>query len=182
MSLVDQLAAAYRKELSVPEPRTLTGAERTWMLIYKPELERSVRPRLILFESETKDAGRTWALVDLTGAFEGWMAKETNRERFFKDPPTMNARLRAFRQLVADQITARLVEGDARSVVAVVGVGTLVGLAHISEILPMVAEHVRGRLLVFFPGSYERGQNGNRYSLLDATEGWNYLATPITAA
>jgi hypothetical protein len=35
---------------------------------------------------------------------------------------------------------------------------------------------------VFFPGSYERGQDGNCYSLLDATKGWNYLATPITAA
>jgi hypothetical protein len=182
MNLVDKLAAAYRKELRVPEPRTLTGAERTWMLIYRPELERSVRPRLSLFEAETRDSGRTWALVDLTDSFEGWMARETNRERFFKDPPTMHARLRAFRQLVADQITARLVEGDEYSVVAVVGVGTLVGLVHISEVLPMVAEHVRGRLLVFFPGSYERGQEGNCYSLLDATKGWNYLATAITAA
>jgi hypothetical protein len=30
---------------------------------------------------------------------------------------------------------------------------------------------------VFFPGSRE----GNVYKLLDAREGWNYLATPITA-
>ena len=35
-----------------------------------------------------------------------------------------------------------------------------------------------GRLLVFFPGSRE----GNVYKLLDAREGWNYLATPITAS
>jgi hypothetical protein len=34
-----------------------------------------------------------------------------------------------------------------------------------------------GRLLVFFPGS----RDGNVYKLLDAREGWNYLATPITA-
>ena len=34
-----------------------------------------------------------------------------------------------------------------------------------------------GRLLVFFPGEVE----GNNYRLLDARDGWNYLATPITA-
>ena len=34
-----------------------------------------------------------------------------------------------------------------------------------------------GRLLVFFPGSYEN----NNYRLLDGYDGWNYLAVPITA-
>lgn len=182
MSAIENLVAAYRKELSVPEPRTLTGAERTWMLIYDPGIERRIRPRLGLFEGATADAGRTWLSIDLTGEFERWMAAETNRERFFKSPETMGIRLRAFRQAIADKIAAMLGQGDEHSVVAVVGVGTLVGLAHISEILPMVSDHIRGRLLVFFPGSHERGTDGNRYRLLDATDGWNYLATPITAA
>jgi hypothetical protein len=34
----------------------------------------------------------------------------------------------------------------------------------------------RGRVVVFFPGEYE---NSN-YRLLDARDGWNYLAVPIT--
>lgn len=181
MSVIEDLVVAYRKQLSVPEPRTLSGAERTWMLIYPPEAERRLRPRIGLFEGATRDAGRSWHLVDLTGVFETWMAAETNRERFFSNPELMTIRLRAFRQAVADRITEKLRQGDGASIVGVVGVGTLVGLAHISEILPMVADHVRGRLLVFFPGSRVHGADGNRYSLLDATEGWNYLAIPITA-
>ena len=36
---------------------------------------------------------------------------------------------------------------------------------------------VPGRLVVFFPGSYE----DNNYRLLDAYDGWGYLAVPITA-
>ena len=37
---------------------------------------------------------------------------------------------------------------------------------------------MKGRLLVFFPGVYEQ----NNYRLLDARDGWNYLAFPITAS
>ena len=33
-----------------------------------------------------------------------------------------------------------------------------------------------GRLVVFFPGQFEQ----NNYRLLDARDGWNYLAVPIT--
>ena len=41
----------------------------------------------------------------------------------------------------------------------------------------MISREVRGRLLVFFPGEHERGN----YRLLDARDGWNYLAVPIDA-
>ena len=34
----------------------------------------------------------------------------------------------------------------------------------------------RGRLVVFFPGQYEQ----NNYRLLDARDGWNYMAVPIS--
>jgi len=42
----------------------------------------------------------------------------------------------------------------------------------------MVEADIRGRLLVFFPGVYEQ----DNYRLLDARDGWNYLAIPITAS
>ena len=35
---------------------------------------------------------------------------------------------------------------------------------------------IRGRLVVFFPGHLER----SNYRLLDARDGWNYMAVPIT--
>lgn len=39
-----------------------------------------------------------------------------------------------------------------------------------------IERDIRGRVVVFFPGEYE---NSN-YRLLDARDGWNYLAVPIT--
>ncbi len=62
------------------------------------------------------------------------------------------------------------------SLLALAGVGALFGLLRISELLPIVENHIRGRLLVFFPGVYVQGN----YRLLDARDGWNYMATPIT--
>ena len=43
-------------------------------------------------------------------------------------------------------------------------------------LMEAVTDRVRGRLLVFFPGERE----GSNYRLLDARDGWNYLAVPIT--
>jgi hypothetical protein len=43
-------------------------------------------------------------------------------------------------------------------------------------LLDALNESVAGRLLIFFPGEHQ----GNSYRLLDARDGWNYLATPIT--
>jgi hypothetical protein len=40
----------------------------------------------------------------------------------------------------------------------------------------MVESDIRGRLVVFFPGHLER----SNYRLLDARDGWNYMAVPIT--
>jgi hypothetical protein len=62
-------------------------------------------------------------------------------------------------------------------VVALKGVGSLFGLLKIKEVVDKFAPLVRGRLLVFFPGSYEN----NNYRLLDGYDGWNYHAVPITA-
>jgi hypothetical protein len=39
-----------------------------------------------------------------------------------------------------------------------------------------IERDIRGRVVVFFPGEYEN----NNYRLLDARDGWNYLAVPIT--
>ena len=61
--------------------------------------------------------------------------------------------------------------------VAVSGVGSLFGLSKVKDVVDAFAPRVSGRLLVFFPGSFEN----NNYRLLDGYDGWNYLAVPITA-
>ena len=61
--------------------------------------------------------------------------------------------------------------------VALTGIASLYGFAHISEVIRGVEPDIFGRLIVFFPGAKE----GSNYRLLDARDGWNYLANSISA-
>ena len=65
---------------------------------------------------------------------------------------------------------------DENTVVAVQGIACLFGFIRVSDVVNAVEASIRGRLLVFFPGEYAN----NNYRLLDARDGWNYLAIPIT--
>ena len=56
---------------------------------------------------------------------------------------------------------------------------TLFGLARVSSIVEGIKDTVGGRLVVFFPGEYH--PENHAYRLLDARDGWNYLAVPLLA-
>jgi hypothetical protein len=69
------------------------------------------------------------------------------------------------------------IESPDNSVIAISGVGSLFGFLKVKDVVDRLAPMVSGRLVIFFPGSYE----DNNYRLLDGYDGWNYLAVPITA-
>ena len=60
--------------------------------------------------------------------------------------------------------------------VALIGVGSLYGFLRVSNLVRAVEPKIRGRLVVFFPGE----KDGTNYRLLNARDGWNYLAQAIT--
>ena len=68
-------------------------------------------------------------------------------------------------------------DANADCVVAVTGLATLFDFMRVSSLVEHVEDSVRGRLLVFFPGEYA----GNVYRFMDARDGFNYMAVPITA-
>jgi hypothetical protein len=146
-----------------------------------PEHERRLRLHLPAFKAATTEHHHPWALVDVTTSFETWMAAHEYRDAYFEDPELLETALPAFfDHLVADVRSQLAANGTPDSVVAVLGAGTLFGLGDavkVSALLNAVNDAVAGRLLVFFPGELE----GNSYRLLDARDGWNYLAVPITA-
>ena len=67
-------------------------------------------------------------------------------------------------------------DADENTVLAITDVASIFGFARLSDILNQVSNQVKGRLLVFFPGEFEK----NQFRLLDARDGWSYLARPIT--
>jgi hypothetical protein len=117
----------------------------------------------------------------VTTSFETWMAGHEYREAYFEDPDLLESALPAFFSHLVDEVgTALATHSEPNGVVALLGAGTLFGLGgavKVSALLNAVSDAIVGRLIVFFPGSHE----GNSYRLLDARDGWNYLAIPITA-
>jgi hypothetical protein len=107
------------------------------------------------------------------------MARHEYREAYFEDPESITLALSDYENYLNDQVRTILQSPDVddNTVVAISGLSSLFGLTRVSELFRVVSPHVRGRILGFFPGRYETSS----YRLLDARDGWNYLAVPITA-
>ncbi len=80
-------------------------------------------------------------------------------------------------QFITEKIESELKDANDQTVIALTGVASLFGFIKVKDLVDQIAPLIPGRLVVFFPGSYEN----NNYRLLDGYDGWNYLAVPITA-
>ena len=178
-SKVDQLIEAFEKVVNEPWSSTLSGQERTWFLVYDPAEQRKVDLRLGDFENSTIKAGKKWESVSLKLCFPTWMANHEYKNEYFNNPEYIVDQLEAefipySIQFLKDKLSK--IEQDMDTLVAVKDVSSLFGFARLSEILKGCDKDFKGRLLIFFPGEFER----NQYRLLDARDGWDYLARPIT--
>ena len=127
----------------------------------------------------TTDVGHTWLECDLTQVFAKWMAITEYRDSYFESPEDLELKLEDdFLRHVAERVREVLTspKSDENSVVGVYGIASLFGFVRVSELMREIEGDIRGRVAVFFPGEYD---NSN-YRLLDARDGWNYLAVPIT--
>jgi hypothetical protein len=177
VSRVDRLLKAYERFVGLPWEASLAGPQRVWFVVHNPAEERRVRARITEFELATTRAGHPWLHVDLTDAFAKWMARQEYRESYFEDPSDMGFALADFHEAVVDRLRQVLTSPSAteQAVVAVSGIASLFGFTKASDVIQAVAPQIRGRLLVFFPGEHEN----NNYRLLDARDGWTYMAVPI---
>jgi len=181
MSRIDDLIVNYQRFVNLPWPISLAPAQRVWMAVYAPEDERRLRLHLPEFGNASTGAGYEWAVIDITNAFEDWMAAHEYRDAYFANPKLIQPELAGFFELLVERLRDKLSKlSGERSIVGLVGAGNLFGLGDnvkVSALIERVQDLVSGRLLVFFPGEVQ----GNSYRLLGRSDGWNYLATPITA-
>jgi hypothetical protein len=151
------------------------------MAVYPPKHERRVRLNIPEFANATVQAGHPWAEIDVTRSFEEWMAGHEYAEAYFEDPEALDPALPSFFDELVSQVRAGLEEHQALDgVVCLVGAGSLFGLGDsvkVSALMNAVNESIAGRLLVLFPGSQEH----SNWRLLDARDGWDYMAVAITA-
>lgn len=181
MSYVDDLVEAYRRFVDLSWPTEVAPPQRVWMAIYPPGHERRLRLNVPEFANATEQADHRWGLIDITTSFERWMAAHEYAEAYFDDPELLDTALPDFFDHLVAEVRAQLEDyDDPNGVVGLLGAGTLFGLGDavkVSALMNEINDAIAGRLLVFFPGQHEH----NSYRLLDARDGWDYLATPITA-
>lgn len=176
MGRIEDLAEKYARHIATPWQRTIAGSQRVIMLVYDKERERTLRERKGLFEEATRAAKHEWREADVTAAFARWLGGDEYAESYFEYPEDLTIRLEEeFPRVVADEIRSVLAQSGEETVVALFGVGSLFGLTRVSKVLNLVERDIQGRLLVFYPGQFEN----NKYRLLDATDGFNYMAVPI---
>lgn len=179
MGRIEELARRYQNHISAPWQRNLAGPQKTIFVVYPKNDERKLRARLELFEMATVASGHKWKPFDFTEAFARWMSGAEYRNIYFEEPENLVMKLRSdFLHFAADELRNVLTgeNVDYNTVVASYGIASLYGFTKVSLILKEVVGEIRGRLVLFFPGEYEN----NNYRLLDARDGWNYLAIPIT--
>lgn len=183
-SKVSKLLTAYRQHLTVPWQDGLAAIQRVIFAVYDKADELRLRANVEEFSLATEQAGKRWLLLDVTNAFPEWMAAQEYRDAYFESPEDLAGyQAGELTEFVAD-LNAKLhkrisEESGSDTVVALIGVGTLFGLARVSSVVEGIKDAVLGRLLVFFPGEYY--PETHNYSLLDARDGWNYLAVPLIA-
>ena len=181
MSRLERLIERYAEHIATPWPEGLSGIERVIFIVYPPADELRLRVYIDELELRTRGAGHGWKLLDLTDAFPQWMAAHRYRDKYFRRPTLLagytDGRLTEFTAHLVEQTRAQVAEASANDVVALAGVGTLFGVSRVSEVVNGAASAINGRLVVLFPGEKE----DNVYRLLDARDGWDYMAHAITA-
>ena len=179
MSKIKRLLAAYSKFINIPWRDAAAPAQRVIFCVYNGSDESRLRAKIGEFELATREAGHEWHLFDLTDSFAEWMSGQRYAASYYKQPHLLAPLLPKYLTHISRLFSAFLEETSAgeNSVVALQGVGSLFGFLKVKDVVDELAPMVTGRLVVFFPGTFEN----NNYRLLDAYDGWNYLAVPITA-
>lgn len=178
-SKIEQLLSAFVKVIKEPWASALSGQERIWFLVYDPAEQRKIDFRLGDFETATMEAGKKWKSISLKPCFPLWMTSHEYKDDYFNNPEYIVDQLEAeFIPFAIQFLKNELarIEQDQDTLIALKDVSSLFGFARLSEIIKRCDKDFKGRLLIFFPGEFEH----NQYRLLDARDGWDYLARPIT--
>jgi hypothetical protein len=178
-SKVDQLITAFDKVVREPWNTTLSGQEKVWFLVYDPMEQRKIDLRIGDFENTTIKSGKKWVEISLKSCFPSWMAAHDYKEEYFKNSELLVDSLKNDFKFFVIRFLKNEIENsiiDNNTLVSIKDISSLFGFTRMSDVINGCSSILKGRMLIFFPGEFEK----NQYRLLDARDGWDYLARPIT--
>jgi len=175
---IKHLIRSYGSYISVPWRSDVATAQRVIFCVYDEIDELNLRAKIDEFEIVTRKSYHGWAVFDLTDTFADWLSSQRYAKSYFQRPDLLLSSMSGYLSYITEEFEKFLQENAVTkdTVVALKGVGSLFGLLKVKMVTDHLAPLVEGKLLVFFPGSYE----DNNYRLLDKYDGWDYLAVTIT--
>lgn len=179
MNRVERLAQSYGQYIAVPWRDDIAPAQKVLFCVYSEADELRLRARIDEFKLATRNAGHEWCVFDLTDTFADWLVKQRYAKSYFERPQLLTTLLSGYLEFIHEDFKRFLDENraGANTVVAIKGAGSLFGFLRVKDVIDKFTPLIQGRMAVFFPGTFEN----NNYRLLDAYDGWNYLAVPIVA-
>lgn len=176
---LERVKDIYRRQLDLPWQSSLSPAERVWMLVHDPALERAVRYLMQELELITGRSGRQWQVIDVTDEPGRWLAEHPYADALFADPSNLtDGLLEELEERVVGGLREEVSDvGRPDSIIALVGMGSLYPFVRVSRVLQGIEDTVPGRLLVPFPGRYDALRSNFR--LFDTHDGFNYRAVPL---
>jgi hypothetical protein len=175
LSTVEDLLENFKKRLAVPWRLDKPPAGLVWILWYDKARERRVRGRLREFQLAAEQAGKAWREFDIAPRFGDWVAQQPWFERLARHPGTLSTVIPQFEEDLVNRVKAELAACGQNDIMVLTGVASLFGITRASALIDKVVTSIPGRMLMTFPGLHQ----GGIYRLLDARDGWNYLAVPI---
>jgi hypothetical protein len=177
MSKIESLLKSYGNLVQTPWQKNISPEQRVIFCIYNENEEREMRVRIDEFKYATEKAEHSWLLYDLTNTFAQWLCKNKYADAIFGDPDELRVQP-FYLDYLKENFSCFLEDNKTgeHHVIAISGAASLFSLLKVKQVVAEFSPLVKGRLLLFFPGSY----NNNNYRLLDSYDGWGYLAIPIT--
>jgi hypothetical protein len=124
----------------------------------------------------TKNANRDWLSISLNDSFTNWLSQHDYKESFFEEPQYISDALQEeFREYIILEINEKLEENSENTLLVLKDASAIFGFIKLSEIVQDLSNKIKGRLMVLFPGEF----TNNQCRLMDARDGWDYLARPI---
>ena len=176
-SSLNRLLDNFERQVALPLVERLPPAQRVWFIVYSPEQERRIRFLWPEFKLRSEKHGKEWKQIDLTDVIPTWVISQGKHSAaYLKTPASLDED--TTQEGLCELLTERIAALDLtpKSLCVLVGLGGLFGFASVSALVKSIQELVPGRLVCFFPGSRDQ----NSYHFMNARDGWNYHALPIT--
>jgi len=178
MAKVDDLIKKFGNIIKEPWTKGLSGQEKVWFLVFDPSDLKRMEFNLGELEILTNNAGKKWHVLPLGDFFTEWMAQHDYKEAYFEEPEYISDALQGeFKEYALNKLNEMIQsQNDENTLLVLKDVSSIFGFLKLSELVSAISNQIKGRLLVLFPGEH----SNNQYRLMDARDGWDYLARPIT--